>query len=268
MTNVNRIHAWHLHGKSIFLSASVPNPARQEKYSRVPDAHIQIDKAVISVSRAVFAAGGTLVFGGHPAISPLVAMVAGEYLPARSIDELIRESPSSTIVTIYQSRAFAASLPPETFAMYRAGYASIRWTDAVEGETSELRGTSATSPCPKSLLRMRTAMISESLPVTMIGIGGMEGVEEEFSLFRELRSHAPVFLLRCTGGAAAHLASVHQEGVRVIDEEVRRSLQSHPPAKDAASHTSKEGEVWGTRDAIPYPLISQTIVEAIANLEA
>jgi hypothetical protein len=68
-----------LRGKSILLSASIPAPERTDQYRSVPLGSFEIDQAVISLARAVFSEGGQLVLGGHPSISPLIAMVAGEY---------------------------------------------------------------------------------------------------------------------------------------------------------------------------------------------
>src|SRR5690348_16641625 len=101
-----------LRGKTILLSASVPAPERAKEYQRVEDAHFQIEQAVISLARAVFSESGQLVFGGHPAISPLVAMVAGEYREPRYA-ESHQEKPIAPI-RIFQSRAFEGFLPDDT----------------------------------------------------------------------------------------------------------------------------------------------------------
>ena len=72
-----------LHGVAVFLSASVPSPERSHEYNRIPEAPLRIEEAVMSIARAIFMEGGTLVFGAHPSISPLVARVIGHYyLPA------------------------------------------------------------------------------------------------------------------------------------------------------------------------------------------
>src|SRR5437667_261524 len=126
-----------LAGKAVFLSASVPSPNRAERYRRVPNSALEIEEAVISLARAVFAEGGQLVFGGHPTISPLVALVAGEYVvpePGERLSERLAEVPRSTgerrtPIVIYQSRAFETLLPAETVQMKSLGYATIRWTD-------------------------------------------------------------------------------------------------------------------------------------------
>ena len=52
---------------------------------------------------------------------------------------------------------------------------------------------------------MRVRMITETAPVAMVCIGGMEGVEEEVSLFNEYAS-GPVYVIASTGGAALRIA--------------------------------------------------------------
>ena len=60
----------------VLLSASVPSSSRsqiyQEEYTKINNAQIQIEEAIIGLSRNIFQAGGKIIFGGHPSISPLV----------------------------------------------------------------------------------------------------------------------------------------------------------------------------------------------------
>ena len=92
-------------------------------------------------------------------------------------------------------------------------------------------------------------MIRETQPIAMVCIGGMQGVEEEFHLFRTLLPGAPVFVLETTGGAAAWLAERYPSEVRVIDRDgQRRSRRSGSP--DGSEYL--------------YPLIMQEIVEDLA----
>ncbi len=242
-----------LRGRRVFLSASVPSPERPQFYGG-EDAHRQIEDAVISLSRAVFAAGGTLVFGGHPAISPLVAMVAGEYLaPFRAeAGERQQERPPVPI-EIYQSRAFEGFLPDETLMMFRLGYANLHWIAAVDGERYDPKAPRDQPPCPKSMEEMRQRMIGEMQPVAMVAIGGMQGIFDELRIFKQHRQGSPIYLLASTSGAAALLAGRREPGVRAIDTEVLSSLQGHEELR------SREGE----RPVIPYPLIVQVLVHEL-----
>ena len=64
-----------LRGRSVFLSASIPV---RPGFRRVSGAAVEIEEAVVSFARAVLKEEGTVVFGAHPSISPLVASVASE----------------------------------------------------------------------------------------------------------------------------------------------------------------------------------------------
>ena len=172
-----------LRGKTIFLSASVPDEERAERYNRVEDAAFEIEQAVISLARAVFSEGGRLVFGGHPAISPLVAMVVGEYREPRFTES--KEERRVAPVEIYQSRAFEGYFPDDTLLMYRLGYASLHWVDAVDDERFDPHNPAQDAPCPRSLRRMRETMLETAQPDAMVCIGGMEGLEEEIEVALE-----------------------------------------------------------------------------------
>jgi hypothetical protein len=240
-----------LEGRAVFLSASVPAPESAEHYRRVADAHLEIEEAVISLARAVFSEGGTLVFGGHPAISPLVAMVAGEYLRPRAGAGTARGEPP---IHIYQSRIFEGHLPQETPAMFRAGYARLHWTEAVDGERYDPDLPRDRPRYPASLRHMRETMIGESRPAAMVCIGGMEGVEQEVEIFARLRPAAPIYTFAETGGAAALLAEARAGSVRAIDREVLARL-AEVRGRPVASATS----------VVPYPLIAQRLVAELAH---
>ncbi|WP_413988040.1 hypothetical protein ACMDCR_18635 [Labrys okinawensis] len=161
-------------GDTIFLSASVPYRTPWAENARASE----IEEAIVSLARAVFARGGRLVFGGHPSVSPLIAAVAGEYFPP---DPNRKERP---IIT-FQSRLFEDVLPNETTEMVRFGWSTIEWTPALPGKTD-----GDTAP---SLALMRAAMLDVEgkaykryklrPPVAMVAIGGMEGVRDEADAF-------------------------------------------------------------------------------------
>jgi len=250
-----------LRGKAIFLSASVPNAKRGEQYPRVEGAHFEIEQAVISLARAVFSEAGQLVFGGHPAISPLVAMVAGEYREPRTAET--REERPSSPIRIFQSRAFEGYLPTDTLLMYRLGYATITWIDAAEHERFDPTIEYEESPCPKSLRAMREAMIVRTKPEAMVCIGGMDGVEKEAELFRELRPGVPVYVLERTGGASLLLAS-RRDDLRVIDTEIIRRIE-HLKTDIARTPPDRMSPNDAPHSVVPYPLIMQTIVDEVSQ---
>jgi hypothetical protein len=258
MTSASKGAGNSLRGKKIFLSASIPRIGREERYHRVPDAPFEIEQAVISLARAVFSEGGRLVFGGHPSISPLVAMVVGEYREPRFAESA--EEQHGAPIEIFQSRAFEGHLPDETLLMYRLGYASITWIEAVGGEHYEPEFQNDEAPCPQSMQRMRTSMLDRSSPNAMVCIGGMEGLEAEVKMVLDKRPKIPIYVLERTGGAAGLLRERYPENLRMIDTEVisrvdqlRAELRHRTPIEESRF-----------RALVPYPLVMQTIVEEIA----
>lgn len=158
----------------IFLSASVPLPQRDRYYFETADV-LSIREAVKALVEVVLPIG-RITFGGHPAITPLIALFVREAGLQR--DRL----------TIFQSRFFEAMLPSAN-----SEFQDVQMIDAVGNDQDE------------SLLAMRTAMISSRPFDAAVFIGGMEGVVEEASLVRELRPNCEILPIASTGAAAAEI---------------------------------------------------------------
>lgn len=174
---------------AIFLSASVPDPRRNPQYFDSADV-IAIREAVIGLVSVVLPRA-LLVFGGHPAISPLVLTTARQLgLAAR--------------VVIYQSRFFEALIHPSSL-----GFQHFHWTEKVNDDRA------------LSLEHMRREMLGRWPFQAGIFIGGMEGVEEELVLFQTLHPGAPVYPIASTGGAALELFK-HGKGPQAAD--IREAL--------------------------------------------
>ncbi|MCJ2121271.1 hypothetical protein [Methylobacterium sp. J-077] len=170
----------------IFLSASVPLPQRNRIFFDTADilAIRESIKALVEVILPV----GRITCGGHPAITPLLAL-------------FVREADlSSDHVTIYQSRLFNGKLPPEL-----ENFVDVRMTDAVGNDIG------------RSLTAMRQLMIASRPFDAAVIIGGMEGIYEEYDLFRASHPNAKVLPVPTTGAAAA---IVHRNGG--YDEELAR----------------------------------------------
>jgi hypothetical protein len=182
-------------GDVVFLSGSVPHRAGWERRP------IQIEEAIVSVTRAVFARGGRLLFGGHPSVSPLVAAIAGEYFPPD------RERQHRPVIT-FQSRYFEDRLPNETWDLHRMGWTSIEWTERVDDDEQG------------SLKLMRERMLDSPAtpPRAMFAIGGMEGVIAEARMFQDVHHGKPIFAFTSTGAAAAR---VREAVPAAIDVEAR-----------------------------------------------
>lgn len=249
-----------LNGKTVFLSASVPSEERAVRYNRIEDAAFEIEQAVISLARAVFSEGGRLVFGGHPAISPLVAMVVGEYREPRFAES--GEGRRNSLVEIYQSRAFEGYVPDDTLLMYRLGYASIHWVDAVDDEHFDPNAPAQKMQCRSSLKRMRETILDTARPDVMVCIGGMEGLEDEVALALERGRSFPIYVLERTGGAAALLRERNFKRLRIIDTEIVTRVDQ---MRAELGVTMLQSEMHIRRALVPYPLVMQTIVEEIAR---
>jgi hypothetical protein len=183
----------------IFLSAGVP----YEDPNRNPGGRTYSCEAV-AVREAVRALVATvvseraLVFGGQPAVTPFV------WDAAKSLHGEER-------VYIYQSELFRPFVPASA-----RFFSKLVWTPAA------YLGASPADPAAlkSSLEIMRTQMIDTRmiqggslLPVydAAVFIGGMDGVEAEWKLFRQHYPQTPVFPIGSTGGAAALLQGPWQQ---------------------------------------------------------
>jgi len=191
--------------RRVFLSASFPSERSPSYYETAdPD---EMTQAIVALGRAVFAAGGGIVFGGHPTVSPLIMMVAEEYLPEslKQRREMIRGGKAA--VVIYQSRAFTGSISESTRRMSRMGLGSIVWTPVAKPEAPRAGQTHDPREFPKSLQTMRERMLTREDLLAAVFIGGMEGVRDEASLFREVQPGKPYYSVGAPGGASRELAS-------------------------------------------------------------
>jgi len=158
--------------KSIFLSASIPLPERDPRYHESADI-IAIRDAVISLMDEILPRF-RLIWGGHPSITPLVYHVIGH-----------RGLGIQEYVTLYQSKYFEKIYPED----------NNQFKNVIQTENTNDRES--------SLLLMRRAMFSSANFEAGIFIGGMDGVEKEFDLFREMHPKAKLFPIASTGAASA-----------------------------------------------------------------
>ena len=163
--------------RSIFLSASIPLPGRDARYSETSDI-IAIRDSVRALVSVVVPAG-QIVFGGHPAITPLIRLIVRDM----KID--VRQH-----VILYQSRFFQQIFPPEV-----AEFEDVHLVDAIPGDEAA------------SLKEMRRTMIGSHEFDAGVFLGGMEGVEREYEMFRLIHPDKPAFPIASTGAAARLLFS-------------------------------------------------------------
>lgn len=165
----------------VFLSSSIPDPRRSPRYAKTADT-VAITSAVSALVHVILGRR-PLVWGGHPAITPMIWAVA-EDLGVKYGDW----------VTLYQSKFFAEEFPEEN-----KRFQNVVYVDSV-AESRE-----------KSLEHMREEMLGHGTFQAGIFIGGMDGILDEFQLFRSMQPQAKSVPIFSTGGAVLDL--IGAEGV-------------------------------------------------------
>jgi hypothetical protein len=155
----------------IFLSASIPYQERDRKFCDTADI-VAIRDSVRALATVVIP-NAHLIWGGHPAITPLIRFVM------ERLNTNLRDH-----VTLYQSNYFKDFFPIDNFS-----FENIQLTEALEYRDSSLK-------------KMRQEMIAENDYKIGIFIGGMEGVLEEYELFKSSNPNALVLPVASTGAAA------------------------------------------------------------------
>jgi len=160
---------------AVFLSASVPVMGRGNYYETADPFLIQSavrEFVTVALGRRL------IVWGGHPAITPMVWAVCQDlginYAKA---------------VVLYQSTFFKDMFPEEN-----RRFGNVEYVDSVPGDREA------------SLLRLREAMLSRGDLTAAVFIGGMEGVVAEHDLFKGFHPEATILTVPAAGGAARQLA--------------------------------------------------------------
>ncbi len=181
--------------KNIFLSASVPLPERHPKYYDTADI-IAIRDAVIALTSLVLGKH-RIIWGGHPSITPLIYFVIEKTIQNRidkTLDELNSEEKKEALfneikkeisnhVTIYQSLFFKDKFPEDNDK-----FENIVFTENVGDIHS-------------SIQIMRNEMLSKNEFAAAVFIGGMDGIEVEYNMFKELHPKALMLPIASTGAA-------------------------------------------------------------------
>ena len=155
--------------RPVFLSASVPD---RGPYSDSVDP-IAIREAILALV-SVTVRDRDLVFGGHPAISPLIEHAARSLGAVRNVH-------------IYQSRFFEREIP------------------AVAKEFENFHWTPREADREKSLTALRQEMIRSRAFCACVVIGGMDGIFEEVNLFKDIHPGSVILPVGSTGGAATEV---------------------------------------------------------------
>lgn len=173
----------------VFLSASIPSLDRDKKYYDTADI-VAIRDSVRALATAVIPKA-CLVWGGHPSITPLIRFVMG-----------IMNADLKKHITLYQSLFFEDKFPPDNFA----------FENIVLTESQNTRD--------ESLDLMRNRLINENDFKVGIFIGGMEGILDEYLLFKTIHPNALILPIASTGAAAKILYDSQPEkfDIRLLND--------------------------------------------------
>lgn len=166
--------------KRIFLSAGIPLPGRG---NFLDNSDLFLIQFAVRELFSVCLGRRQVVWGGHPAITPMVWSVCEDL----GVDY-------AKSVLLYQSSFFAEHFPDEN-----RHFANVVYVDAAPNAGDEVAQREA------SLLKMRSAMLAGEFEAGVF-IGGMEGIFAEHSLFTSMHPTAKIVALAAPGGAAGELA--------------------------------------------------------------
>ncbi|EPO2451368.1 hypothetical protein ACT7LO_001687 [Providencia rettgeri] len=179
----------------IFLSASVPDPKKAPNFAESSDS-VAITSAVralvhVTLGRRV------LVWGGHPAITPMIKIVAEQM----GIDY-------GKWVKLYQSLFFEDHFPEDNEA-----FKNVIYTENINNDVK------------KSLLLMRERMFTENKFKSAIFIGGMSGIIDEFHLFQKYQPGKDIIPIVSTGGATLEIETkLKVTSSEVLGDDLRDEL--------------------------------------------
>lgn len=163
----------------IFLSASMPTKDRDHRFFDSAD-FIAIRDAVVALVNAIIP-NYKLVWGGHPAITPIIH----DIFKKRGFDY-------NKHITIYQSNYFSEKMPKEN-----QQFDNVILTQEVRCHADEKRNIS------ESLAIMRKRMLTDNPIYAGVFIGGMEGVLDEYKLLKFYSNgKSKIFPIASTGAAA------------------------------------------------------------------
>lgn len=176
---------------AIFLSAGVPDPRRGAEFAATADT-VAITAAVSALVHVVLGRR-LLIWGGQPAITPMIWVVA----ESLGVDY-------GAWVRLYQSQHFRDEFPEDN-----ERFRNVVYTDDVLKDRE------------RSLKHMRHRIFTENHFESAVFIGGMGGIVDEYLLFRELQPSARVIPIATTGGAVreivARMSSLDKDLVEDFD---------------------------------------------------
>lgn len=216
---------------AIFLSAGVPDPLRGPEHAKSADT-VAISAAVSALVHVTLGRR-LLVWGGQPAITPMIWVVA----EGLGVDY-------GAWVKLYQSDYYKDDFPEDN-----KRFQNVTYTENVDGDVK------------LSLSRMRNRMFADYSYTAGVFIGGMSGIVQEYELMRELQPRATMIPVISTGGAvhdvAQRMGSVPQDLSEDLDYVALfhrhlkispREMRYQKPADQPAMVTDR---LWVRRGSAP-----------------
>jgi len=175
-------------GYPVMLSASLPNDLENRYQSQ------DLYDLLVSLVGGILSSGGTLVFGGHPTITPLVHRLAS------SIS--IKKSP----IILFQLARHKPIVPKEVYDGNI--FTDIRWIGN--------EGDSDTQTLVDGLSMMWQEMVQTAKAAIFMGgktqgfSGKIPGIREEYQRFMETHPNGPVYLLGIFNGETLNIIQEHE----------------------------------------------------------
>lgn len=157
----------------------MPTKDRDHRFFDTAD-FIAIRDAIVALVNAIIP-NYRLVWGGHPAITPIIH----DIFKKRGFDY-------NEHITIYQSNYFLGEMPKEN-----QQFDNVVLTDEVRSYADEKKNIA------ESLAIMRERMLTDNPIYAGVFIGGMEGVLDEYELLKQYSNgQSKIFPIASTGAAA------------------------------------------------------------------
>lgn len=182
--------------KNIFLSASIPLPERHPKYYNTADI-IAIRDAIIALV-SISIDKYQIIWGGHPSITPLIYYVMERMI----VNNLDREDYSLVLSDVEKNQVNQKlkTKIQKHVKLYQSLYFKEIFPDDNE-KFENIIFTENVGDIHSSIQLMRETMFSENDFSAAVFIGGMDGIEVEFNMFKEKHPEALLLPIASTGAA-------------------------------------------------------------------
>jgi len=200
-----------LAGKRIFLSAASPDNPAAAAHTLAP--------FVITFVQAMVDLGATIVFGGHPSVTPLIH---------KAIVDIAAQDAGA--VELFQALAWFRNSDAPSELKDRRVFRKVSWHPEPSSET--VKDEYTREDIAAHLTAMRDAMITSDLDAAVFvggrmtkGVGPSPGIVDEYKRFRRNCPDRPPFVLGLAHGAAAHLLENHEPPQSALDLRLTHELR-------------------------------------------